>query len=172
MRPKPNMAERVGRGSLTGRWKPGAEASPNIRGGITIDRDLPAGTRLWLTGWTKTIVGGELVSVLVEIADKFREAVPDADQRCAPTGGRVSEDAMNTNAVGARIRSPSPAAERMRRLSQPTPRRDALSPHLVTRNASRPARSKRVREAGGPRQSRSTPTSHRWPHQHGLGRDA
>ena len=43
---------------------------PNIRGGITIERDLRAGTKLWLTGWTKTIAGGEYVSLLVEIADK------------------------------------------------------------------------------------------------------
>jgi hypothetical protein len=59
---------RVGRGSLTGRWKPRPGGRPNIRGGITIERDLPANTRLWLTGWTKSIAGGELVSVLVEIA--------------------------------------------------------------------------------------------------------
>jgi DNA repair protein RadD len=43
---------------------------PNIRGGITIERDLPAKTKLWLTAWTKTIGGGEFVSVLVEIADE------------------------------------------------------------------------------------------------------
>jgi hypothetical protein len=61
---------RVGQGSLTGRWKPRPGASPNIRGGITIERDLPANTRLWLTGWTKTIAGGEFVSLRVEIADK------------------------------------------------------------------------------------------------------
>jgi len=71
------MADRAGRGSLTGRWEPRPGACPNIRGGITIERDLPAGTELWLTGWTKTITGGEVVSVLVEIADKCREAVPD-----------------------------------------------------------------------------------------------
>ena len=59
---------RVGRGSLTGRWEPRPGGCPNIRGGITIERDLPANTRLWLTGWTKTVAGGELVSVLVEIA--------------------------------------------------------------------------------------------------------
>jgi hypothetical protein len=64
------MAERVGRGSLTGRWKPRQGACPNIRGGITIERDLPAKTRLWITGWTKTIAGGEFVSLLVEIAIK------------------------------------------------------------------------------------------------------
>jgi hypothetical protein len=66
---EPTMSERVGKGSLTGRWKP-RPACPNIRGGITIKRDLPANTRLWLTGWTKTIPGGEVVSLLVEIADK------------------------------------------------------------------------------------------------------
>jgi hypothetical protein len=65
-----DMAERVGRGSLTGTWEPRPGACPNIRGGITIDRDLRAGTKLWLAGWTKTIAGGEYVSLLVEIADK------------------------------------------------------------------------------------------------------
>lgn len=63
-------AQRVGRGSLTGRWQPQPGAYPNIRGGITIERDLRAGTKLWLTGWTKSIVGGEYVLLLVEIADK------------------------------------------------------------------------------------------------------
>jgi hypothetical protein len=67
---EPAMAERAGKGSLTGRWKPRPGNCPNIRGGVTIERDLPANTRLWLTGWTKTIPGGEFVSLLVEIADK------------------------------------------------------------------------------------------------------
>jgi len=62
------MVVRVGRGSLTGRWEPRPGGCPNIRGGLVIERDLPAHTRLWLTGWTKTIAGGTLVSVLVEIA--------------------------------------------------------------------------------------------------------
>jgi hypothetical protein len=64
------MAERVGKGSLSGRWQARPRACPNIRGGITIERDLPANTRLWLTGWTKTIPGGDVVSLLVEIANK------------------------------------------------------------------------------------------------------
>jgi hypothetical protein len=61
---------RVGRGSLTGKWEARPGACPNIRGGITIERDLRAGTKLWLSGWTKTIAGDEFVSILVEIADK------------------------------------------------------------------------------------------------------
>jgi hypothetical protein len=67
--PKPTMAERIGRGSLTGRWEPRPGAC-NIRGSITIERDLPAKTKLWLTGWTKAIAGGEFVSLLVEIAEE------------------------------------------------------------------------------------------------------
>ena len=63
------MVERVGRGSLTGRWESRPGGRPNIRGGITIERALPAKTKLWLTGWTKTIAGGQFVSLLVEIAD-------------------------------------------------------------------------------------------------------
>ena len=33
--------------------EPRPGACPNIRGGVTIDRDLRADTKLWLTGWTK-----------------------------------------------------------------------------------------------------------------------
>ena len=70
------MAERVGKGSLSGRWKPRPGACPNIRGGITIERDLPAKTKLWLTGWTKKIAGSEFVMVLVEIAEEGGRARP------------------------------------------------------------------------------------------------
>jgi len=64
------MAEYVGRGSLTGRWEPRPGGCPNIRGGVTIEHDLPAKTRLWLTGWTKMIAGGTVVSLRVELADE------------------------------------------------------------------------------------------------------
>ncbi len=43
---------------------------PNIRGGITLERALRAKTKLWPTGWTKTIAGGQFVSLLVEIANE------------------------------------------------------------------------------------------------------
>jgi hypothetical protein len=61
--------DRVGRGSLTGTWEswPGG---PNIRGGLTVERDIPANTKLWLSGWTRKIAGGEFVSLLLEIADE------------------------------------------------------------------------------------------------------
>jgi hypothetical protein len=52
------------------RWSPRGDGAPNLTGAVTIERALPANTRLWLTGWTKTIPGGEVVSLLVEIADK------------------------------------------------------------------------------------------------------
>jgi len=64
------IGERIGRGSLTGRWEPRPGACPNIRGGITLERALPAKTKLWLTGWTKTIAGGRFVLLMVEIADE------------------------------------------------------------------------------------------------------
>lgn len=92
-----------------------------------LERDVPGNTTLWLTGWTKAIPGGEVVWVLVEIADKYREAAPDADRRSAPTArsatgeahctlrcDRVSGDAIDTEAVGVASRSPPSAAERMR----------------------------------------------------------
>ena len=36
------IGECIGRGSLTGRWEPRPGACPNIRGGITLERALPA----------------------------------------------------------------------------------------------------------------------------------
>jgi hypothetical protein len=70
------------------------EARPNIRGGITIERDLPAETKLWLTGWTETIGGGELVSVLVER--------PNASRARAPAAKDWGDDFMSTTPADSR----------------------------------------------------------------------
>jgi hypothetical protein len=51
-------------------WEPRPGACLNIRGGITIERNISAKTKLWLTGWTKTIAGNQFVSLLLEIADE------------------------------------------------------------------------------------------------------
>ena len=64
------QAQRVGRGSQSGRWSPRGDGAPNLTGSVTIERALPASRKIWLTGWTKTIPGGEFVSLFVEIADK------------------------------------------------------------------------------------------------------
>jgi hypothetical protein len=58
------MRERVARGSLNGRWAPRADGSPNLRGAITLETDMKAGDRLWLSGWTRSAGGGvEFVSL-------------------------------------------------------------------------------------------------------------
>ena len=66
------MNGRIGRGSLTGTWPARTvDRLPNLRGIITIERDLPAGTRLWLSGWTRPgPAGGEFISLAVELAGK------------------------------------------------------------------------------------------------------
>jgi hypothetical protein len=66
------MAERAGRGSLTGSMPARADRLPNFRGAITIERDLPAGTMLCLAGWTKPVCtdGPEFISLSVELANK------------------------------------------------------------------------------------------------------
>ena len=63
---------RSARGSLQGRWRPRNDGLPNLRGGITIERDLPAGSKLWLSGWTRTTGGpdgAEFVSLEAAVAD-------------------------------------------------------------------------------------------------------
>ena len=55
---------------MTGRWEARPGSLPQHPRRITLKRALPAKTKLWLTGWTKTIAGGQFVSLLVEIADE------------------------------------------------------------------------------------------------------
>jgi hypothetical protein len=60
---------RAARGSLSGRWSPRTDGWPNLRGAITLERDLPAGSKLWLNGWTRQDgAGGEFVSLSADVA--------------------------------------------------------------------------------------------------------
>jgi hypothetical protein len=58
----------VGRGSLSGRWAPRDDRAPNLRGAIVIEEPLPAGTKLWLSGWTKKVVAGEGSAEFISLA--------------------------------------------------------------------------------------------------------
>jgi hypothetical protein len=40
-------------GSIAGSSAARADRGPNMRGAITIEQDLPAGTKLWLSAWSK-----------------------------------------------------------------------------------------------------------------------
>jgi hypothetical protein len=44
---------RAARGSIAGSSAPRADNGPNMRGALTIETDLKAGTKLWLSAWTK-----------------------------------------------------------------------------------------------------------------------
>ncbi len=56
---------------MTGRWAGRDDRAPNVRGCITIERDLPAGTMLWLSGWTRRGPDEvEFISLAVELATK------------------------------------------------------------------------------------------------------
>jgi hypothetical protein len=39
-----------------------------MRGALTIEQDLPAGTKLWLSAWSKQISGADFISISAEIA--------------------------------------------------------------------------------------------------------
>lgn len=63
-------AQRVGRGSLSSRWSPRGEGAPNLTGAVTIERDLPAGTKLWLGAWTSSAArSDEVLSVVAKVAN-------------------------------------------------------------------------------------------------------
>jgi hypothetical protein len=46
--------------------------APNMRGSLTLEADMKAGERLWLTGWTKVepASGAEWISIVAESAGK------------------------------------------------------------------------------------------------------
>jgi hypothetical protein len=55
-------------GSIAGSSAPRADNRPNLRGALTIEQDLPAGTKLWLSGWSKRVAGADFISISAEIA--------------------------------------------------------------------------------------------------------
>lgn len=60
---------RAGRGSLSGAWGARLDGRPNLSGAITLERALPAGSKLWLHGWTRSAAGcEEFVSLVVTVA--------------------------------------------------------------------------------------------------------
>jgi hypothetical protein len=63
-----NVSARAARGSLAGSSSPRADNRPNMRGAITIERDLRAGTKLWLSAWSKQAAGADFISISAEIA--------------------------------------------------------------------------------------------------------
>jgi hypothetical protein len=64
------FATRAGRGSMAGHWASRSDARPNLTGALTLETALPAGARLWLSGWTQVHpVAGEFVSLVVEVAN-------------------------------------------------------------------------------------------------------
>ena len=61
-------AQRAGRGSLAGSWPARADNRPNLHGSITLDVDLRAGDKLWLSAWTRAIGGAEWLSIEATVA--------------------------------------------------------------------------------------------------------
>jgi hypothetical protein len=59
---------RAARGSIAGSSAPRADNRPNMRGALTVEQDLPAGTKLWLAAWSKQISGVDYISISAEIA--------------------------------------------------------------------------------------------------------
>lgn len=55
-------------GSIAGSSQPRANNGPQYRGAITIEQDLPAGTKLWLSAWWREAAGAPFISISGEVA--------------------------------------------------------------------------------------------------------
>jgi hypothetical protein len=62
------VSDRAGRGSLVGRRAPRPDGRPNLVGALTLEQALPAGSRLWLNGWTCQAGGESFVSLSAVVA--------------------------------------------------------------------------------------------------------
>jgi hypothetical protein len=54
-------------GSIAGSSAPRPDHGPNMRGAITIEQDLRAGTKLWLSAWSKES-SAPWISISAEVA--------------------------------------------------------------------------------------------------------
>ncbi|MCX7310254.1 MAG: hypothetical protein NTV56_00645 [Alphaproteobacteria bacterium] len=77
------MTQRVARGSLNGRWPHRTDRRPNLQGELTIEKALPAGTTLHLSGWTNTAGAVEFLSLSATVATK---AAPWREPRAESQG--------------------------------------------------------------------------------------
>lgn len=59
---------RIARGSLTGALVPRPDASPGLRGALTIEAEttLRPGARLYVTGWVRDAAGVPFLSLVIE----------------------------------------------------------------------------------------------------------
>ena len=61
-------AQRAGRGSLAGKLGARAGNSPSLHGALTIERDLRAGSKLWVSGYVRTVAGAEYLELVATIS--------------------------------------------------------------------------------------------------------
>jgi hypothetical protein len=59
---------RAARGSIAGSSAPRANNAPSMRGEMTVEQDIAAGTKLWLSVWSKQIAGADFISISAEVA--------------------------------------------------------------------------------------------------------
>jgi hypothetical protein len=59
---------RAARGSIAGSSAPRANNTPNMRGAMTVERDIAAGTKFWLSAWSKQISDADFISISAEVA--------------------------------------------------------------------------------------------------------
>jgi hypothetical protein len=62
----PIAMTRAAVGCIAGSSAPRADSRPNMDGVITVEQDLPAGTKLWLPAWSRQVA--DFISIALEIA--------------------------------------------------------------------------------------------------------
>ena len=67
---------RAARGSLTGRFTRRDDGLPNLRGAITIEVDLKAGSKLWVRGTTRSLNGPYGGDWAIELAGEVAHRGP------------------------------------------------------------------------------------------------
>ena len=107
-------------GSISGSSAPRADNRPNMRGALTVERDLPAGTKLWLAAWSKQISGASYISISAEVA-------VGGPRKRGGQGDSLRSGPMTGRAQGALVRNLREDDAEVRRAGWPTRGRPTAS---------------------------------------------
>jgi hypothetical protein len=55
-------------GSISGSSIPRDDRKPTWRGAMTLEQDLKAGSKIWLSGWSRQVSGADFISLSAEVA--------------------------------------------------------------------------------------------------------
>lgn len=78
------MGDKIGHGYIGSNKDAKSERHPAYKGKLTVDRDIPAGTTIWIAGWDKQNDRGRYISLNAEVSNEPGGERADVARQPAP----------------------------------------------------------------------------------------